>query len=200
MLNDSRPSRSFFFALPSNVQFTDSTGLDWTQPFPRDVSRKPDKRVGYCSCKTRSFVEFVDTDSCSFRFLLFQKQDKVNLTFAISSFLSSFLFLLHAFSLIAFSFTPFCNPYHTDSFPLLAHSSASRSPILSRLSLFLPFALPFPFLFLIVFILETIQIPSVMLELQKPGQSAATSEAPGIAARYDSANTTTTRPLHESNS
>lgn len=51
----------------------------------------------------------MDTDSCSFRFLLFQKQDKVNLTFAISSFLPSFLFLLHAFSLIAFSFTPFCN-------------------------------------------------------------------------------------------
>ena len=41
--------------------------------------------------------------------------------------------------------------------------------------------------------LETIQIPSVMLELQKPGQSATTSEAPGIAARYDSANTTTTK-------
>lgn len=32
-----------------------------------------------------------------------------------------------------------------------------------------------------------------MLELQKPGQSATTSEAPGIAARYDSANTTTTK-------
>ena len=52
---------------------------------------------------------------------------------------------------------------------------------------------------LVIWILETILIPSVMLELQKPGQSATTSEAPGIAARYDSANTITTRPLHESN-
>lgn len=66
----------------------------------------------------------------------------------------------------------------------------SRSPSLSL----------FPFPFSSHFVLETIQIPSVMLELQKPGQSAATSEAPGIAARYDSANTTTTKPLHESNS
>lgn len=86
-----------------------------------------------------------------------------------------FLFLSHAFSLMLSLSLP--------SFSL-------------SLALF-PFFFPFSYRF---FILETIQIPSVMLELQKPGQSAATSEAPGIAARYDSANTITTRPLHESNS
>lgn len=86
--------------------------------------------------------------------------------------------------------------------PIIPFSS-SHTSILPRLALLLPFALPFSFRSLIVFFffnLETIQIPSIMLELQKPGQSAATSEAPGIAARYVSANTTTTRPLHESNS
>lgn len=121
------------------------------------------------------------------------------------------------------SLPPFLNSNTHFFFPLILSSSIAFSHSLSPLShplsfrftssltRSLPLALPlspvflsfslslFPFPFLIVFVLETIQIPSVMLELQKPGQSAATSEAPGIAARY-SANTTTTKPLHESNS
>lgn len=116
--------------------------------------------------------------------------------------LSFSLSYTHFLTLHSHSLSPAYNSYHSDPIPTLARSFASRTPVFSRLSFLLPFALPFSFRSLIVFffILETIQIPSIMLELQKPGQPAATSEAPGIAARYDSANTTTTRPLHESNS
>lgn len=97
----------------------------------------------------------------------------------------------------------YCIFFYFHLFPLFITSSPSPFP--SPHLFLLPFSpffalFPFPFRSFIIFVLETIQIPSVMLELQKPGQSATTSEAPGIATRYDSANTTITRPLHESNS
>lgn len=111
----------------------------------------------------------------------------------LTFFSSHSLFFHRILSFTLSSFAPSVIPIH-----FLPHTlPPSRSPSLSRLPLFLSF--PLSLSVLIVFVLETIQIPSVMLELQKPGQSAATSEAPGIAARY-SANTTTTKPLHESNS
>lgn len=143
----------------------------------------------------------------------FFRNDKES-SFRLRFFSRSYLFLfslpplslsyLQAFALIAFSFIL----YYIPSVILISIFSLC-------LTRFLPHAFPFSPIFLsfvrslslslsvllsFFFILETIQIPSVMLELQKPGQSAATSEAPGIAARYDSANTITTRPLHESNS
>lgn len=137
------------------------------------------------------------------------RNDKVNhsrpfhLTLLHPFFSTLFLSFLHAFSHVALSFTLSCiqllsfRPYsHPRTLFRLSHSRFLPPFFLTPIRS--PFLFPFSYRFF--FILGTIQIPSIMLELQKPGQSAATSEAPGIAARYDSANTTTTRPLHESNS
>lgn len=118
--------------------------------------------------------------------------------------------LLHSLSLFLTRIFPRCTLIHsllhtTPVIPTLFPPSHALSPLALPFSpAFLSYShslsLSLSVLLSFFFILETIQIPSIMLELQKPGQSAATSEAPGIAARYDSANTTTTRPLHESNS
>lgn len=189
--NSTAPEETSLF-----LSFLPLTSISTTRPFPRNASRQPTRKVGSCSYKTRSFRICGDT--------LFQKQ--------VDHFCSFHLTFLPPLSFSYMHFFSRCiliHPFlHTT--PIIPTHFLPRT--LSRLSHFRSRSLPFsltpirsPFLFpfsyrFFFFILETIQIPSIMLELQKPGQSAATSEAPGMAARYVSANTTTTRPLHESNS
>lgn len=149
VLNDPR----LFFLVPlSNVEFTDSTV--GTQPFSRSGSAKCRQRVESCSLKNpRSFR------ICGYIRTLSETIKPITLALFISLFstlppfspLSFSLSYTHFLTLHSHSLSPAHNSHHSDPIPTLARSFASRTPVFSRLSFLLPFALPFSFRSLIVF-------------------------------------------------
>lgn len=143
---------SFFLVPLSNVEFTDSTV--GTQPFSRSGFAKCRQRVESCSLKNpRSFR------ICGYIRTLSETIKPITLALFTSLFSTPFsplsfsLSYTHFLTLHSHSLSPAYNSHHSDPIPTLARSFASRTPVFSRLSFLLPFALPFSFRSLIVFFL-----------------------------------------------